>query len=143
MNAEKFWLGWLKVTMIIVIIGGAFLAIIPQFINIPFLDNQLYKEFFLAGVPEGVPAFTRWITGVTGAVMFSWGLSMLYIVNHSFRQHEKWAWRSVFYPVLAWYIIDSAISAHFGIGFNVVINSILFLQIMAPLLFLRNYFLNR
>jgi len=140
MNAEKFWLGWLKITMIIVIIGGAFLAVIPQFFNIPFLDAQLHNGFFFGGIPEGVPAFTRWITGVTGAVMLSWGFSMLYVVNHPFRQHEKWAWRSVFYPVLTWYIIDSVVSAHFGVGFNVVVNSILFLQIMAPLLFLRNYF---
>ena len=85
----------------------------------------------------------NWYTGVTEAVMLGWGIAMLYIVNHSLQQKESWAWRSIFYPVIAWYILDSGISAYYGVLINVVINSVFFSQIMAPLLFLRNQFFTK
>ncbi len=55
-----------------------------------------------------------WLIGVSGAVMAGWGSSMLYIVHHPFQKREKWSWRSIFYPLLLWYILDSTISAYYG-----------------------------
>ena len=141
MNAEKFWSGWLKVTMILIVIAGAFLTIFSQFANTFFLNAKIDEVFFSGVLPgEQIELLKNWYTGVVGAVMLGWGFSMLYVVNHPFMQKEQWAWRSIFYPVLVWYILDSGISAYFGVIFNVVINTILFLQIVAPLLFLRNLF---
>ncbi len=139
MNAENFWLGWLKVTMIMVIVAGVFLAIFSGFANTQFLDAKINKVF-LYGSNTGhqIESLKNWYTGLVGALMMGWGISMLYVVSHPLRKREQWAWRSIFYPVVVWYIIDSGISAYFGVIFNVVINTILFLQIMAPLLFLRN-----
>jgi len=138
-NAENFWLGWLKVTMIMVIVAGVFLAIFSGFANTQFLDAKINKVF-LYGSNTGhqIESLKNWYTGLVGALMMGWGISMLYVVSHPLRKREQWAWRSIFYPVVVWYIIDSGISAYFGVIFNVVINTILFLQIMAPLLFLRN-----
>jgi hypothetical protein len=141
MNAEKFWLGWLKITMILVIVAGGFLAIFSQFAYSAFLNAKIDNVFFNGTNPGGqVELLKKWLTGVAGAVMLGWGISMLYVVNHPFRQRQAWAWRSIFYPVLIWYLLDSGISAYYGILINVSINTILFLQIMAPLLFLRNNF---
>ena len=144
MNAEKFWLGWLKVTMILMIVGGAFLVIFSQFFNSAFFNARIDKVFFDGlNLNQNLESLKNWYTGVTGAVMLGWGIAMLYIVNHSLQQKESWAWRSIFYPVIAWYILDSGISAYYGVLINVVINSIFFLQIMAPLLFLRNQFFTK
>ncbi len=127
--------------MIMVVIGGAFLAIFPRFINSLFLKDMIDKVFLSEMVPGSDVEFLRnWYTGVTGAVMLGWGYAMIYFVNHPLKQREKWAWRGIFYPVLVWYILDSGISAYYGVIFNVTINTILFLQIVAPLLFLRNHF---
>jgi hypothetical protein len=84
-----------------------------------------------------------WLIGIMGAVMAGWGSSMLYIVYHPFRRREKWAWRSIFYPVLIWFLLDSTVSACYDATFNVVINTVLFLQVLAPLLFLRKLFLRK
>lgn len=141
MTADKFWLGWLKITMWLIVIVGIFLALFSDYLFSDFLNSKINRIFF-AGVPPvlQVEMLKKWMLGIAGAVMMGWGLSMLYVVNNPFKKREQWAWRCIFYPVLVWYLIDSSISAYFGVGFNVMINSILFLQIVAPLLFLRSQF---
>ena len=141
MTADKFWLGWLKITMGLIVIAGIILALFSDYLFSDFLNTKINRIFF-SGVPPlfQVDMLKKWMLGVSGAVMIGWGLSMLYVVNNPFKRREQWAWRSIFYPVLAWYLIDSSISTYFGVGFNVMINSILFLQIVAPLLFLRSQF---
>lgn len=141
MTADKFWLGWLKITMWMVVIAGVLLALFSDYLFSDFLDRKINRIFFSGSSPANqVELLKKWMLGISGAVMVGWGLSMLYVVNHPFKNREQWAWRSIFYPVLAWYLIDSGISAYFGVGFNVMVNSILFLQIIAPLLFLRSQF---
>jgi predicted membrane protein len=141
MTADKFWLGWLKITMGMVVIAGFILALFSDYVFSDFLNMKINRIFFSGSSPTvQVEILKKWMLGVCGAVMIGWGLSMLYVVNNSFKRREQWAWRCIFYPVLAWYLIDSGISAYFGVGFNVMINSILFLQIVAPLLFLRSQF---
>lgn len=141
MTAEKFWLGWLKITMWLIVIVGALLALFSDYLFADFLNLKINSIFFKGEPPMlQVELLKKWLFGISGAVMMGWGLSMLYVVSIPFKQREQWAWRCIFYPVLVWYIIDSAVSVYFGVGFNVIINSVLFLQIVAPLLFLRTEF---
>ena len=141
MNAEKFWSGWLQITMWLVVIAGILLAFFSDYLFSDFLDSKINRIFFSGLSPEyPVEQLKKWMLGISGAVMVGWGLSMLYVVSHPFKRKEQWAWRCIFYPVLVWYLLDSSISAYFGVGFNILINSILFLQIVAPLLFLRSQF---
>jgi ABC-type multidrug transport system permease subunit len=141
MSAEKFWSGWLKITMLIVIIAGILLAVMANIIQWRYLDEQINRVFFGNEYQsEPVEMLKRWLIGISGAVMAGWGCSMLYVVHHPFRRKEQWAWRCIFYPVIIWYIIDTSVSTYFGADFNVIINSILLLQIIAPLMFLHNQF---
>jgi hypothetical protein len=144
MSADKFWSEWLKITMLIVIATGVLLIITGSFVPIKFLD-QLIDDVFSGGVqpPEHINMLKNWLFSVNGAVMTGWGCSMLYIVNNSFRQRERWAWRCIFYPVLIWFLLDTSVSLYYGVTFNVILNCILLLQIMAPLLYLRNQFFNK
>jgi hypothetical protein len=144
MSAEKFWYVWLKVTMLIVIVTGILLVLIGSFIPIEILDRNIDNVFFKGVHPEEqVNMLRNWLFSVSGAIMAAWGSSMWYLVSHTFRQHEKWAWDCIFYPVVIWYLLDTSVSFYYGVFFNVIINSILLLQIMAPLLFLRNQFYNK
>jgi hypothetical protein len=144
MTAEKFWTWWLKVTMIMVMAGGFLLVALYNLGISDFLDRKIDRVFFEGENPaDAVNRLRIWMISVAGAVMAGWGLMMLYIVNHPFRRKEKWAWRSIFYPILIWYLIDNTISAWYGVGINVIINTVLFLQVIAPLLFLRNQFFVR
>jgi hypothetical protein len=141
MTADKFWSGWLKITMLLIVIAGIFLALLSDYFFSEFLNTKINRAFFPGeSPPNQVELLKKWLIGISGAVMVGWGCSMLYIINNPFKRREQWAWRCIFYPILAWYIIDSSISAYFGVGFNVMVNTILFLQIIAPLLFLRTRF---
>ena len=141
MNAEKFWMGWLKITMLIIILAGVLLIIFGNSSYAEILNKQINRAFYSGKIPgKSVLLMKGWLIAVSGAVMAGWGSTMLYIVYHSFRKGEKWAWRSIFYPLLIWYLLDSSVSLYYGATFNVIINSILFLQLIAPLLFLRNSF---
>lgn len=143
MTAEKFWDGWLKVTMVLVILAGLSLIILSATGGTEFMDKEIYRIFLDVHKPgAGVQRMTNWMSSVTGAVMAGWGMSMLFLVGHAFKRREKWAWRSMFYPVLLWYLTDSLASAWFDAYFNVMANTVLFLQIIAPLLFLRQQFFN-
>lgn len=144
MTAEKFWMGWLKITMLIVIAGGIFLVILGNTSYAEILNKEINRIFYSGQLPEESVFFMKgWLIGVSGALMAAWGSTMLYIVYHPFRKGEKWAWRSMFYPILIWYILDSSVSLYYGATFNVIINTVMFLQIMAPLLFLRNLFFQK
>ncbi len=144
MTAEKFWMGWLKITMFIVIAAGVFLVILGNTAYAEILNKQINRVFYSGRLPEqSVLLMKGWLVGISGAIMSAWGSSMLYIVYHPFRKGEKWAWRSIFYPILIWYILDSSVSLYYGATFNVIINTIMFLQIIAPLLFLRNLFFQK
>ena len=142
MSAEKFWSDWLKVTMWIVILSGLFLSIFVNLIPWEYLDKQIENIFFSGQIlNESTDYLKQWLIAISGAVMTGWGSSMLYVLNHSFRRKEIWAWRCIFYPVILWYMIDTSVSFYFGASFNIIINSILLLQIIAPLLFLKNQFM--
>lgn len=141
MTAEKFWIGWLKITLFIIIIVGIFLVILGNTGYADVLNKKLNHTFYSGNIPEKSVLLMRgWLIGVSGAIMTGWGTTMLYIVYHAFLKKEKWSWRSIFYPLIIWYLLDSAVSAYYNAMFNVVINTVLFLQVMAPLLFLRNLF---
>lgn len=141
MTAEKFWMGWLRITMFLVVIAGIFLIILGNTTYAEVLNKHINEVFYSGQIPENSALLMRgWMIAVSGSVMAGWGSTMLYIVYHPFKTGEKWAWRSLFYPVIIWYLLDSSVSAYYGATFNVVVNTILFLQIIAPLLFLRNYF---
>ena len=141
MNAEKFWMGWLRITIYLVITAGFLMVILYHLGLTGYLDHKIDKAFFDGINPGPAVHFLRiWMISIAGAVMMGWGLAMLYIVNHPFQRGEKWAWKSIFYPMVTWYLIDTAVSLGFGVGINVVINTILFLQVIAPLLFLYSQF---
>jgi hypothetical protein len=141
MTAEKFWSGWLKVTMIMIIFAGLFLIALYHLGLTGFIDKKIDNTFFSGNDPgEAVHRLRIWMISVAGSVMIGWGMIMLYIVNQPFSRKEKWAWRSIFYSILTWYLIDSSISFSHGVGINIILNTIVFLQVVAPLLFLRNQF---
>lgn len=144
MDAQKFWLGWLKVTVAIIIAAGVFFTVFSQTTFVSSLNNQINKVFFNDSSPSA-PAYMMqsWLIGVMGSVMAGWGCAMFYLIVYPLKRKEVWAWRCIFYSVMLWFILDSAVSSYHGAVFNVVINCVLFLQIMAPLLFLRNSFFQK
>ena len=141
MNAEKFWYSWLKVTMIIVIIAGiaiAFLSHTPLFESI---NKSINHVFFSDQLPDYATQMLQgWLLGVMGAILTAWGITVLYLTCNAMKKKEFWAWKCIFYSLIAWFIIDTSVSIYYQAILNVFINCIFLFQIVAPLLFLRNSF---
>ena len=126
MSPDKFWSGWLKVTMWIIIATGLYLVITASFLPLQYLDRQIDRIFFPGqALSESIERLKRWLIAINGAIMTGWGCSMLYVVSYPFQRKEKWAWRCIFYPVIIWFFFDTLLSVQFGAHFNVIIDSIL------------------
>lgn len=144
MTSEKFWLGWLKISMILITFAGVVLILINYLGLAAFINKELDKIFFIEKLQNHEAGNWRdWVITISGTVMTGWGLFMLYVVNFPFRKAEKWAWNSIFYPLLIWFLIDTSLSAYYGVGLNILINVVFFLQVTAPLLFFRPQFYNQ
>lgn len=141
MNAEKFWMGWLRIAALIVTIGGMLFAFHSQFKFLNFLDSWIDRVFYNGKQPGLDSQLMRnWLVAILGALMASWGLILYFLIKYPLSRRESWAWHGIFYSSLLWFVIDTGFSAWFGVWFNVIGNVILYLQFFAPLLFLRVFF---
>ena len=71
------------------------------------------------------PAPVAYITllhAVLGAVMFGWGVLMLWVVQGPFRRGLKEGWQMLAVSVAAWFIPDTAFSLWSGFWQNAVLN---------------------
>jgi hypothetical protein len=62
---------------------------------------------------------------------------MIFVFYHPLGQQQSWAWRGLVVALLAWYLLDTAISLYHGVLFNVAFNSLLLILFLPPLLFIR------
>ena len=140
MNAEKFWMGWLKIMAMFVTLGGVLFAFHGQLKFLGFLDSWIDQVFYNGTPPElEVQSMRSWLVAVLGAVMASWGIFLYLLIKYSLSQREPWAWNGIFYSMAFWFVIDTGFSAWYGAWFNVILNAVILLQFIAPLLFLRGY----
>jgi hypothetical protein len=82
----------------------------------------------LGGVAPAMDAALRFAIGLMGAVTFGWGLTMLAVASASDRLDPAAArlvWTRIAWALGAWYVVDGAISAATGFGWNVASNTLL------------------
>lgn len=78
-----------------------------------------------------------WLVSVLGATMVAWGAMMLFLILFPLQRKEKWSWNALMVSVVLWFCIDTFISSYHHSLINVVVNTIFFLQFIAPLLVLK------
>ena len=61
MSSEKFWLGWLKIAIGLIILTGASLVFIAPYFTPEFLNKEINKVFFTGVIPGNpVEMMKRW-----------------------------------------------------------------------------------
>ncbi|HLG22546.1 MAG TPA: hypothetical protein VI382_07000 [Candidatus Manganitrophaceae bacterium] len=65
---------------------------------------------------------------------------MAFIAYYPFRAKETWSWNCIALGVAVWFIVDTAISLYFKVGFNALFNTLFLICIGLPLLFTRKQF---
>ena len=145
MDSFSFWQKWLFGFGIYLIVFGLLLSFFSHsnLMNYIF-NNQIDPAFWgLEELPENAERFQAWIYGVLGAVISGWGIFISFIAYYPFKAKEKWAWNCIGAGFIVWFLIDTAISLNYNVGFNVIINITFLLFILLPLLFTRKHFIKR
>lgn len=128
---------WLLLVGLGHVVLGVVLAFTAQ---LPLADTyfqQLYASF--AVEPMSTPYHNLLTTMVRlfGPTVASWGLLFTLLV-HLYRQHGHALIKPVlFAALLVWCVLDSGISAYYGLSLHVYLNSAAALSIALPLLLLR------
>ncbi len=138
----QFWQRWLTYANVMTIVVGVLVALAG---NTLFFDlhNTYTEEVFFDGeafAPE-VLNFKNWLFGIIGGTIVGFHVLMVMISENSFKQKEPWAYRAMWYGLLSWFVIDTAISLYYGAIHNILlINMVALLLIGLPLVMTRKYF---
>jgi len=142
MKSFSFWQRWLFAFSLIVIVFGLGMALLNRTPLFAIFDGQVNPVFWRAdSLPAGVNPFQGWIYGVLGATMAGWGVFLAFIARYPFRNRERWAWNALLMGLSLWYLTDTAISFYFGVVFNAIFNTVIFILAILPLFFTRREFL--
>lgn len=128
-----FWRNWLEIWCWAMVAFGALFAACA----IPALDGGTRLFYDLVYWPlDGASGFdegTRFTCALLGAVTMGWALTIRALV-HAAHQLGAPVWRALVGAMLAWYVIDSAISVASGVAVNAVSNTVLVAALLAPIL---------
>lgn len=131
----SFWKNWLTIWCWAVAIFGVVLAG-AGFPATGGLTRFLVDTMNATGVPVPLDAPLRFGLGLQGALTI--GLAML--AHAAMRAAEELGprgrpiWQLVTWAILAWYVIDSAISCFNGFPLNALSNTLLVIGFMVPIL---------
>jgi hypothetical protein len=101
------------------------------------IDPYFWKNAML---PENAFKFQGWIYGVLGAVIAGWGTLIAFWAYYPFKMRELWAWNGLASATVIWYVADTALSAIYGVMFNIVFNTIILFLLGLPLIFTKKAF---
>ena len=143
MKRFLFWQRWLFVFSLIVIVFGLGMALLNRTPLFTIFDSQVNPAFWRNDpLPMGVNEFLGWAYGLLGATMAGWGVFLAFVAHFPFRNRERWAWNALLLGLLLWYLTDTSISLYFGVVFNAIFNTVIFILAALPLFFTRQEFLS-
>jgi multisubunit Na+/H+ antiporter MnhC subunit len=128
-----FWWRWL-----IVVTSGLMLFGITMFVA-PELTRHLFGFLLfsssarLDALGEPAVAYITLLHGVLGAVIFGWGVALLFVLVGPFRRGSKESWRIFVISLLAWFIPDTVFSLWSGFWQNAALNAVLAVLFAVPL----------
>jgi hypothetical protein len=142
MKSFSFWQRWLFIFSLIVVVFGLGMATLNRTPLFAIFDSQVNPVFWGADpLPAGIDQFLGWVYGVLGATIAGWGIFLAFMARYPFRKRERWAWNALLLGLSLWYLTDTAISFYFGVVFNAIFNTVIFILAVLPLFFTRREFL--
>ncbi len=124
MNAEKLdrWLTWVAVLHIAAGIALPFILLrttwLDAWLPITYADARLAFALF-------------------GPTVASWGLLMLFLVQHGLRANQRWAANALIAGVLVWAPLDAALCWAYGLTLGLWLDALAAAAILIPALLRR------
>ena len=133
----NFWQKWLTYANALSVGVGLLVAFAGNSFVFD-LHNEYTKNIFF-GTSEFDPEvlnLKNWLFGIIGGTMVGYHILMIMISEYAFKKKESWAYKAIWFGLLSWFVIDSAVSIYTGAVHNVVlINLVALLGIGLPLVF--------
>jgi hypothetical protein len=129
---------WLQLIAISHILLGLLLPVLVQFdLLLPYF--QFMAHTFAVNEHENI-ALMRFLIGIFGPTVASWGVLFWAVVTQSFMLRSKSGWWLMMAASVVWAVYDSVFSAVYGLWIHAVLNGAVFLAIVIPLWWVRKEF---
>jgi len=137
----EFWKKYLLAVSFVFVFFGVLLAFFGTTAPFAIMNESINSVFWaVTDVPDVIAAYQRWSYGVLGATMAGWGVFFIFLITYAFPKKEPWVWNCIVYGISIWFLIDTGISMHFRVAFNVVFNSVTYIALAIPLIIVRKEF---
>jgi hypothetical protein len=135
MDGVKRWLQLIAVGHIVL---GVLLPLVVQLELVrPYFD--MMAQVFALKNNESA-SLMRFLIGVFGPTVASWGVLFWAVVTQSFRMRSKSGWWLMIAAAVVWAVYDSVYSSLYGLWIHAVINGAVFVAIVLPLWWVRREF---
>lgn len=139
-----FWQRWLVCLSVVITLFGLWMAFFSRTDLFAVVNNHYNAVFWgTANAPSNVVAFQEWMYGAWGGTVAGWGVFLVFISMHPFRNLERWSWYCMAGGLSLWFVVDTYFSAAFRVYPNVALNILLFMAAMIPLVFTVRYFFSK
>lgn len=126
---------WLKGIALIHISGG---ILLPIMVFTPIAGS--YFDHLLQAFPQGDLTSMKFLIGVFGPTVASWGLLFYYSVGKAFQSRTSKDWWFMVFAILVWVVLDTTYSLNFDISSHLYINGTITLLLLIPLLLHKSQF---
>lgn len=135
MNGVKRWLQLIAIAHIVL---GLLLPVVVQLqLFQPYFD--LMAQTFAVNGNDSA-SLMRFLIGIFGPTVASWGVLFWAVVTQSFQLRSKSGWWLMIAAAVVWAIYDSIYSSLHGLWIHAVLNGAVFVAIVLPLSWVRRDF---
>ncbi|MBD3653358.1 hypothetical protein [Kangiella sp.] len=135
MMSPKFSKRWLQTLAIIHIIGGLLLPIMVYTSRATPYFTHLQNAF-----PDSSPESLRFLIGVFGPTVASWGLLFFYAIGKAFETQTNKDWWLLVSATLVWAVLDTAFSIANNVFAHLYLNGSVLVLFLIPLLLTKKHF---
>ena len=139
-TALHFWSRLIHMAAAVVLVLSAVLMLAPSLGEAFFHLVYFQQPASPVSVPIDIQGYLRFANCIIGAVMAGWMMVIIMLARGPFRAGERFAWNAIAWPLMGWYVIDTAFSAAHGVWGNVLLNTGTALMFGVPLLASRRHF---
>lgn len=138
-DSQRFWWRLLVAVTASLMMFGLILVVMPDFTLQGFSLLMYASAEHVTTFGSEAVAYIKLVTAVLGAVMFGWGVTLMFLALGPLRRGSKDAWRMFVVSLAAWFLPDTAYSLLSGFWQNAVLNAGFALMFAIPLAALRSY----
>lgn len=140
-KAFRFYVRWVQISAI----SMSFMGLVIVFSNIPIVQDFFYRAIFssfwsqVSEIGADTSRYIHFSMGIMGALMVMWGILLYGIVCNAYSAKQSWAWKTILWSTLGWFIIDETFSIYYRVWINAISNVIFFAMLVLPLILSRKY----